>query len=49
MLVEDSFIAGGPLYKTGEQFTCFDGLKTFSFEKVNDNYCDCADGSDEPG
>lgn len=32
-----------------DKFTCFDGKKTIEFYKVNDNYCDCADGSDEPG
>lgn len=30
-------------------FTCIDGLSTIQFDKVNDDYCDCADGSDEPG
>lgn len=32
--------------KTGT-FTCRDGSKTISALRVNDNYCDCADGSDE--
>ncbi|KDD75177.1 subunit beta of glucosidase II-like protein [Helicosporidium sp. ATCC 50920] len=36
-------------YETaGETFTCFDGQKSVSIAKVNDDYCDCADGSDEP-
>ena len=30
-------------------FRCFDGLKTIDLSKVNDNYKDCDDGSDEPG
>lgn len=32
-------------------FKCFDGSKSFrSFDDVvNDDFCDCADGSDEPG
>ncbi len=30
-------------------FTCFDGLKTVPAAALNDNYCDCPDGSDEPG
>lgn len=32
------------------QFKCFDGSQSFnSFDVVNDEYCDCSDGSDEPG
>ena len=29
-------------------FTC-DGGKTVPYSRVNDDYCDCVDGSDEPG
>lgn len=34
---------------TKAQFTCKDGSATMPSSRVNDDYCDCADGSDEPG
>ena len=37
------------LYKSGQDFTCLDGSSTMPFSLVNDDYCDCRDGSDEPG
>ncbi|PNH10213.1 Glucosidase 2 subunit beta [Tetrabaena socialis] len=34
----------------GATFSCISGVaKTIPFARVNDDYCDCADGSDEPG
>ncbi|KAE8902316.1 hypothetical protein PF005_g11238 [Phytophthora fragariae] len=30
-------------------FTCDNGLQRLDLSRINDNYCDCADGSDEPG
>ncbi|GIL71756.1 hypothetical protein Vretimale_812 [Volvox reticuliferus] len=34
----------------GGTFTCISGIpKTIPFSRVNDDYCDCPDGSDEPG
>ncbi|EFO26185.1 hypothetical protein LOAG_02299 [Loa loa] len=41
--------ARGPFYATGETFACVDNSKSIPFSQVNDDYCDCPDGSDEPG
>jgi len=38
-----------PFYNPTQDFTCLDGSKTIPFSNVNDDYCDCADGTDEPG
>ena len=37
------------LYIPDQDFTCFDGTITIPFLQVNDDFCDCPDGSDEPG
>ena len=36
-------------YNPERDFTCLDGSATLPFSLVNDDYCDCKDGSDEPG
>ncbi|XP_015267713.1 PREDICTED: glucosidase 2 subunit beta [Gekko japonicus] len=36
-------------YDESKPFTCLDGSATIAFDRVNDDYCDCTDGSDEPG
>ncbi|XP_028908574.1 glucosidase 2 subunit beta isoform X1 [Ornithorhynchus anatinus] len=36
-------------YDESKPFTCLDGSSTITFDQVNDDYCDCRDGSDEPG
>ncbi|KAG7249984.1 hypothetical protein CRUP_004768, partial [Coryphaenoides rupestris] len=35
-------------YRERKSFLCIDGSKLIPFEQVNDDYCDCQDGSDEP-
>jgi protein kinase C substrate 80K-H len=37
------------LFDPEKDFTCFDGSLSVPFLYVNDDYCDCPDGSDEPG
>lgn len=32
-----------------KQFVCVHSMEIIDFEYVNDDYCDCLDGSDEPG
>ncbi|CAH2272973.1 glucosidase 2 subunit beta isoform X1 [Pelobates cultripes] len=36
-------------YDDSKPFTCLDGSRTIPFDRVNDDYCDCTDGTDEPG
>ncbi|THD18105.1 Glucosidase 2 subunit beta [Fasciola hepatica] len=36
-------------YKIGETFRCIGNSLSIPWTKVNDDYCDCPDGSDEPG
>lgn len=39
-----------PLYANSNgEFTCLDGKKKIKYLQLNDDFCDCADGSDEPG
>ncbi|KAM3171659.1 hypothetical protein ACTXT7_016166 [Hymenolepis weldensis] len=41
--------SNSPFYIAGKPFTCLDKSATIPWYKVNDDYCDCLDGSDEPG
>ncbi|GJX05967.1 glucosidase 2 subunit beta-like protein isoform X1 [Tanacetum coccineum] len=36
-------------YFDKEVIECKDGLNSFSRDRVNDDFCDCVDGTDEPG
>ena len=36
-------------YYKDDTIWCKDGSKSFPRERLNDNFCDCADGTDEPG
>jgi len=39
----------GTFYNPASDFKCLDGSNTIPFIQINDDYCDCEDGSDEPG
>lgn len=47
----ESFLASPDIhfYDESKPFTCLDSSATIPFDQVNDDYCDCKDGSDEPG
>ncbi|KAF8087450.1 hypothetical protein N665_0585s0028 [Sinapis alba] len=36
-------------YFSSEIIRCKDGSKSFPRDRLNDNFCDCLDGTDEPG
>ncbi|XP_022153801.1 glucosidase 2 subunit beta isoform X2 [Momordica charantia] len=36
-------------YKSSDMIKCRDGSNKFSKAQLNDDYCDCPDGTDEPG
>ncbi|XP_046837336.1 glucosidase 2 subunit beta [Vespa crabro] len=42
-------VSKSTLYNPEHDFECLDGSLLIPFNYVNDDYCDCGDGSDEPG
>ncbi|KAL3509248.1 hypothetical protein ACH5RR_028649 [Cinchona calisaya] len=36
-------------YYQSEVIKCKEGSKSFTKDRINDNFCDCSDGTDEPG
>ena len=42
-------ISGLAFYDPSRDFTCLDKSATVPFSSVNDDFCDCVDGTDEPG
>ncbi|KAF8102699.1 hypothetical protein N665_0197s0059 [Sinapis alba] len=51
--VTDPFLGISPqdekYYKSSSEIKCKDGSKRFTRAQLNDDFCDCADGTDEPG
>ena len=45
----DAYVKADKALYSGQKFKCKDGLLTLAISQVNDDYCDCTDGSDEPG
>ncbi|KAL9454649.1 hypothetical protein AB3S75_010114 [Citrus x aurantiifolia] len=49
---KSSFLGVHPLdekYFSKKVIKCRDGSKSFTRDRLNDNFCDCIDGTDEPG
>lgn len=42
-------VADKALYTAQDTFTCKESGEIFPVAKINDDFCDCADGTDEPG
>lgn len=43
------YIVTDEKYYASESIKCKDGSKFFNKARINDNFCDCVDGTDEPG
>lgn len=44
-----AFFSSDELYYKSDVIKCKDGSKKFSKDQLNDEFCDCPDGTDEPG
>ncbi|XP_011501518.1 PREDICTED: glucosidase 2 subunit beta [Ceratosolen solmsi marchali] len=42
-------VSKSSLYSPDRDFECLDGSLQLPYSRLNDDYCDCGDGSDEPG
>ncbi|KAJ4873369.1 Glucosidase 2 subunit beta [Raphanus sativus] len=51
--LNDPFLGISPqdekYYKSSSEIKCKDGSKRFTIAQLNDDFCDCPDGTDEPG
>lgn len=43
------FLSEASFYQVDQEFKCLTTGQVIPFEYINDNYCDCTDGTDEPG
>jgi hypothetical protein len=44
-----SVVVADEKYYQSDVIKCKDGSKSFTRDRVNDDFCDCVDGTDEPG
>lgn len=49
VLIEIIYVVIDEKYYASEAIKCKDGSKFFNRARLNDNFCDCVDGTDEPG
>jgi hypothetical protein len=47
--LHDQIVTADEAYFAPQVIACRDGSGSFPKSRLNDGYCDCADGTDEPG